>query len=269
VITVEETSSLVMFQTAVQSYMSLYQDSISPEALFRSQLQSTIKAVHQQFSSTFLEEVQLIVRKLRNDVPLTREESHKVDLYRTVCNAYRVQRWNYDISSSAPYNNTDTIVHHGTQITRDKVSDDVHPVIIDNNNHSVVDDVQCFHESMTTHQVQLHDSVSPKRKLMPDHDEGALQPTRKSPRCHKVITPTVTAAEQLSPSNVDELYQHASEAGEKVSHASEAGEDVSHECTPQSIGIGSTCRKGINPTTAVTIELSGEGAKNYHMLTNR
>jgi hypothetical protein len=38
VITVEETSSLVMCRTAVQSYMSLYQDSLSPEALFRSQL---------------------------------------------------------------------------------------------------------------------------------------------------------------------------------------------------------------------------------------
>jgi hypothetical protein len=38
VITVEVTSSLVMFQTAVQSYMSLYQNAISPEALFRSQL---------------------------------------------------------------------------------------------------------------------------------------------------------------------------------------------------------------------------------------
>jgi hypothetical protein len=136
-------------------------------------------------------------------------------------------------------NNSDTIVQHGTQLTRDKVSDAVHPIIIDNNNHSVVDDVQCFHESMTTHQVQLHDSVSPKRKLMPDHDEGALWPTQKSPRRQKVINRTVTAAQQLSPSNVDESYQYASEAGEEVSHASEAREDESHECTPQSIGIGS------------------------------
>ncbi len=86
-ITVEETSSLVMFQTAGQSYVSLYQDSISLEALFRSQLRSTVKSVHQQFSSTFLE-VQVIVGKLHNDVPLTGEEGHKVDLYRTVCNAY-------------------------------------------------------------------------------------------------------------------------------------------------------------------------------------
>jgi hypothetical protein len=38
VMTVEETSSLVMFRSAVQSYMSLCQNSISPDALFRSQL---------------------------------------------------------------------------------------------------------------------------------------------------------------------------------------------------------------------------------------
>jgi len=132
-----------------------------------------------------------------------------------------------------------TVVQHGTQLTRDKVSDAVHPFIRDNNNHSIADDVQHLHESTTTHQVQLHDSVSPKRKLMPDHDEGALWPTQKSPRRQKVINRTVTAAQQLSPSNVDESYQYASEAGEEVSHASEAREDESHECTPQSIGIGS------------------------------
>jgi len=76
---------------------------------------------------------------------------------------------------------------------------------------------------------------------------------------------------QLSPSNVDELYQHAPEAeeeishatedGEEVSHASEAGEDILHECTPQSLGIRSTRQNGINPTTAGTIELSGEGGE--------
>jgi hypothetical protein len=217
--------------------MSLYQNSISPDALFRSQLRSTVKAVHQQFSSTFLE-VQQIVGKLCNDVPLTREKSHKVDLYRTVCNACRVQQWNHDISSSAPFNNTDTIVKH--------------------------------HDSTTTRQVQLHDSVSHKRNLMPNHDEVALMPTRKSPRL-KLINQTVTAAEQLSPHNVNELYHHAPEAGEEVLHASEDGEevlhssgareDVLHECTPQSLGIRSTCQKRINPTTTGTIDLSGEGGE--------
>jgi len=155
VMTVEEISSLVMFRSVVQSYMSLCQNSLSPDALFRSQLRSTVKAVHQQFSSLFLEEVQLIVGKLRNDIPLTWEESHKVDLYQTVCNAYRVQWWNHDISSSAPFNNNDTIVK--------------------------------YHDSTTTHQVQLHDSVSQKRKLMPNHDEVAVTPSQKSPRL-KVIT---------------------------------------------------------------------------------
>ncbi len=70
---------------------------------------------------------------------------------------------------------------------------------------------------------------------------------------------------------MDELYQHAPEAeeevshapedGEEVLHASEAGEEVLHECTPQSLGIRLTRQKGINPTTAGSIELSGEGGE--------
>jgi len=90
-ISVEDTASVVLFKTAVQSYMSLCMDSLHPGILLKVQLRHTAEIVHRQFSQLFLEEVKVAVEKLHNNVAITQVERHKVDLYVTVFNAVQVQ----------------------------------------------------------------------------------------------------------------------------------------------------------------------------------
>jgi hypothetical protein len=83
-ISAEDNTSVVLFNTAIQSYMSLCMDSLHPDILFRVQLRHTAEIVHHQFSPLFLEEVKVAVEKLCSNVAITQVERHKVDLYVTV-----------------------------------------------------------------------------------------------------------------------------------------------------------------------------------------
>jgi len=174
-ISAEDNTSVVLFNTAIQSYMSLCMDSLHPDILFRVQLRHTAEIVHHQFSPLFLEEVKVAVEKLCSNVAITQVERHKVDLYVTVFNTVPAQHWNHDVASSAPIVDSDPIAMEDIQ--------EVNVVAKEEADHEAQEDIS---DRVTPNSTQL----SPTGE---EAHEGTSLTIKTSAMYHKGITSTTSS----------------------------------------------------------------------------
>jgi len=174
-ISVEDNTSVVMFKTAIQSYISLCMDSLHPDILFRVQLRHTAEIVRRQFSPLFLEEVKVAVEKLHNNVAIMQVEHHKVDLYVTIFNAVQTQRWNHDVASSAPIVDSDPIAMEDIQEVNVEAKEEA--------DHEAKEDIS---DRVTPNSTQL----SPTGE---EAQEGTSLTIKTSAVYHKGITSTTSS----------------------------------------------------------------------------
>ena len=201
-ISAEDNTSVVLFNTAIQSYMSLCMDSLHPDILFRVQLRHTAEIVHCQFSQLFLEEVKVAVEKLHNNVAIMQVECHKVDLYVTVFN--QVQCWNHDVASSAPIIDSDPIAMEDIQEVnveaeeeadheaKEDISDRVTP-----NSTQLSPTGEEAHEgtSLTIETSAVYDKGITSTASSQDHDDVSMNTSTRVLRSSRRPTKSITSPE--------------------------------------------------------------------------
>jgi hypothetical protein len=83
-VTAQQQSALFLFQSALESQLSLTQHEVSKGAKAVSQYKDTIEFVKSIFSSLFLGKVQSAVNKLRSKEPLSADDKHHFELYKKI-----------------------------------------------------------------------------------------------------------------------------------------------------------------------------------------
>jgi hypothetical protein len=81
-VTAHEHSALVLFQSSLESHLSLTHYAVSEGAVAVSQYKDTIEYMKSIFSSLFLGKVQSAVNKLHSKAPLSADDEHHFEVYK-------------------------------------------------------------------------------------------------------------------------------------------------------------------------------------------